>query len=130
MQLTSGTIIQPSNQQQQQQSNATGGTTTKTTMIGGNVVKLVPSGAGSLSSALSGGVAGGKILMKNSNLMQVGKMTTNAAGKPAFVITNKQGQQIRPAQQIIFVTTAGGQAIRTVQVSVGGMRFVGRRSGS
>lgn len=34
-------------------------------------------------------------------------------GKPAFVITNKQGQPIRTNQQIIFVTTASG--IRTVQ---------------
>lgn len=75
----------------------------KTALIGANVVKLMTPAA----------VSGNKIVMKNSNLMQVGKMTTNAAGKPAFVITNKQGQQIRTNQQIIFVTTAG--AIRTVQ---------------
>ena len=75
----------------------------KTALIGGNVVKLMTPAA----------VSGNKILMKNSNLMQVGKMTTNAAGKPAFVITNKQGQQIRTNQQIIFVTTAGG--LRSVQ---------------
>lgn len=93
-------------------------------MIGGNVVKLVSSTAGTLGT-VGGGLAGGKILMKNSNLMQVGKMTTNAAGKPAFVITNKQGQQIRPAQQIIFVTTAGGQAIRTVPVSTCGFLWIG-----
>lgn len=74
----------------------------KTALIGGNVVKLMSQAA----------VSGNKIVMKNSNLMQVGKMTTNAAGKPAFVITNKQGQQIRTNQQIIFVTTAGG--LRTV----------------
>lgn len=42
----------------------------------------------------------------------VGKVGA-AAGKPAFVITNKQGQPIRTNQQIIFVTTASG--IRTVQ---------------
>lgn len=42
----------------------------------------------------------------------VGKVG-GGAGKPAFVITNKQGQPIRTNQQIIFVTTAGG--IRTVQ---------------
>lgn len=75
----------------------------KTALIGGNVVKLMSPAA----------VSGNKIVMKNPNLMQVGKMTTNAAGKPAFVITNKQGQQIRTNQQIIFVTTAG--ALRTVQ---------------
>lgn len=74
----------------------------KTALIGTNVVKLMaPSGVG-----------GNKILMKNSNLVQVGKMST-AAGKPAFVFTNKQGQSIRTNQQFIFVTTAGG--IRTVQ---------------
>lgn len=42
----------------------------------------------------------------------VGKVG-GGAGKPSFVITNKQGQPIRTNQQIIFVTTAGG--IRTVQ---------------
>lgn len=42
----------------------------------------------------------------------VGKVGA-AAGKPAFVITNKQGQPIRTNQQIIFVTTASG--IRTMQ---------------
>lgn len=74
----------------------------KTALIGTNVVKLMSPAA----------VSGNKILMKNSNLVQVGKMGTSA-GKPAFVITNKQGQPIRTNQQIIFVTTAGG--IRTVQ---------------
>lgn len=74
----------------------------KTALIGTNVVKLMSPSA----------VGGNKILMKNSNLVQVGKMST-AAGKPAFVITNKQGQPIRTNQQIIFVTTASG--IRTVQ---------------
>lgn len=59
----------------------TSGGQTKTALIGGNVVKLMSPAA----------VSGNKIVMKNSNLMQVGKMTTNAAGKPAFVITNKQG---------------------------------------
>lgn len=92
----------------------------KTALIGGNVVKIMSPAA----------VSGNKIVvnqvMKNSNLMQVGKMTTNAAGKPAFVITNKQGQQIRTNQQIIFVTTAGG--LRTVQagsiVTSAGNNFV------
>lgn len=74
----------------------------KTALIGTNVVKLMSPAA----------VSGNKILMKNSNLVQVGKMGTSA-GKPAFVITNKQGQPIRTNQQIIFVTTASG--IRTVQ---------------
>lgn len=75
----------------------------KTALIGTNVVKL-------MSPA---GVGGNKILMKNSNLVQVGKMGTANAGKPAFVITNKQGQTIRSNQQFIFVTSAG--AIRSVQ---------------
>lgn len=75
----------------------------KTALIGTNVVKL-------MSPA---GVGGNKILMKNSNLVQVGKMGTTNAGKPAFVITNKQGQPIRSNQQFIFVTSAG--AIRSVQ---------------
>lgn len=74
----------------------------KTALIGTNVVKLVSPAA----------VSGNKILMKNSNLVQVGKVNA-AAGKPSFVITNKQGQPIRTNQQFIFVTTAGG--IRTVQ---------------
>lgn len=76
----------------------------KTALIGTNVVKLMSS---------PGGVGGNKILMKNSNLVQVGKMGTTNAGKPAFVITNKQGQPIRSNQQFIFVTSAG--AIRSVQ---------------
>lgn len=74
----------------------------KTALIGTNVVKLVSPAA----------VSGNKILMKNSNLVQVGKVGATA-GKPAFVITNKQGQTIRTNQQFIFVTTAAG--IRTVQ---------------
>lgn len=79
----------------------TGSNQGKTALIGTNVVKL-----------MSPGGVGNKILMKNSNLVQVGKMGTTA-GKPSFVITNKQGQTIRTNQQFIFVTTAGG--IRTVQ---------------
>lgn len=75
----------------------------KTALIGTNVVKLMsPTNVG-----------GNKILMKNSNLVQVGKVGAANAGKPAFVITNKQGQPIRTNQQFIFVTTASG--IRTVQ---------------
>lgn len=74
----------------------------KTALIGTNVVKLVSPSA----------VSGNKILMKNSNLVQVGKVGATA-GKPQFVITNKQGQTIRTNQQIIFVTTASG--LRTVQ---------------
>lgn len=48
----------------------------------------------------------------NISIATVGKVGTGA-GKPAFVITNKQGQPIRTNQQIIFVTTGSG--IRTVQ---------------
>lgn len=71
-------------------------------VVTGNLVKLI-----------SPSVGGNKILMKNSNLVQVGKVGANAAGKPTFVITNKQGQQLRTNQQIIIVTT--GSNLRTVQ---------------
>lgn len=75
----------------------------KTAVVAGNIVKLVsPTNVGA-----------NKILMKTPNLLQVGKVSTNTAGKPAFVITNKQGQQLRTNQQIIIVTTAS--TLRTVQ---------------
>lgn len=70
---------------------------TKPTVVTGNLVKLVS--------------PGGKIVMKNP-IVPIGKVGGNIGGKPAFVITNKQGQQLRPNQQIIIVTT--GSAIRTV----------------
>lgn len=60
----------------------------KSTLIGANqLVKLVTPPA----------VGGNKILMKNSNLVQVGKMGTST-NKPAFVITNKQVQS-KPNRQ-------------------------------
>lgn len=109
MQKAGTSSINAANIQQQIVSGAqivTAGTNSnqgaKTALIGTNVVKLVSPAA----------VSGNKILMKNSNLVQVGKVG-QTAGKPAFVITNKQGQPIRTNQQIIFVTTAGG--LRTVQ---------------
>lgn len=74
----------------------------KTSIVTGNVVKLM-----SPSS-----VAGSKILMKNSNLVQVGKMGGNVGGKPTFVISNKSGQRAGN-QQIIVVTTGSG--LRQVQ---------------
>ncbi|XP_067631694.1 host cell factor-like [Eurosta solidaginis] len=74
-------------------------------LISGNLVKLVsPHTVGS----------GGKLIMKNSNILQMGKVGTNIGGKPAFVITNKQGQQLTN-QQIIIVTT--GSNLRTIPAS-------------
>lgn len=71
-------------------------------IVSGNVLKLVSPHT----------VSGGKLIMKNSNILQMGKMTSNVmGGKPAFVITNKQGAQIGN-QQIIIVTT--GSSLRTV----------------
>ncbi|XP_034471952.1 host cell factor isoform X2 [Drosophila innubila] len=71
-------------------------------IVSGNVLKLVSPHT----------VSGGKLIMKNSNILQMGKVTTNMmGGKPAFVITNKQGAQIGN-QQIIIVTT--GSSLRTV----------------
>lgn len=102
-------VVRPGTSIQQQISSgaqivtANAGQQGKTALIGTNVVKLMsPTNVG-----------GNKILMKNSNLVQVGKVGAANAGKPAFVITNKQGQPIRTNQQIIFVTTASG--IRGVQ---------------
>ncbi|KAH8272502.1 hypothetical protein KR044_012137, partial [Drosophila immigrans] len=88
---TASTQIQVISQPHQQKS-----------IVAGNVLKLVSPHS----------VAGGKLIMKNSNILQMGKMTSNMmGGKPAFVITNKQGAPIGN-QQIIIVTT--GSSIRTV----------------
>ncbi|KAH8283396.1 hypothetical protein KR054_008842 [Drosophila jambulina] len=77
---------------------------TKSSIVSGNVLKFV-----SPHTMTSGG----KLIMKNSNLLQMGKVTPNViGGKPAFVITNKQGAQLGN-QQIIIVTTGGG-SVRTV----------------
>ncbi|XP_031639467.1 host cell factor 2 isoform X2 [Contarinia nasturtii] len=84
----------------------------KTALIGTNVVKLVsPTAVGGNKIQI---VSGAQIVKTGgaTNQVQVGKVG-GGAGKPAFVITNKQGQPIRTNQQIIFVTTASG--IRTVQ---------------
>ncbi|XP_017062606.1 host cell factor isoform X2 [Drosophila eugracilis] len=71
-------------------------------IVSGNVLKLVSPHT----------VASGKLIMKNSNILQMGKVTPNViGGKPAFVITNKQGAQLGN-QQIIIVTTGSG--VRTV----------------
>ncbi|KAH8376045.1 hypothetical protein KR093_010965, partial [Drosophila rubida] len=89
---TASTQIQQAILQQHQQKS----------IVSGNVLKLVAPHS----------VAGGKLIMKNSNILQMGKMTSNMmGGKPAFVITNKQGAPISN-QQIIIVTT--GSNIRTV----------------
>ncbi|KAH8316207.1 hypothetical protein KR067_002171 [Drosophila pandora] len=74
-------------------------------IVSGNVLKLVSPHS----------MASGKLIMKNSNILQMGKVTSNViGGKPAFVITNKQGAQITN-QQIIIVTT--GNTVRTVPTS-------------
>ncbi|XP_036221617.1 host cell factor isoform X2 [Bactrocera oleae] len=73
-------------------------------IVSGNLVKLVSPHT----------VSGGKLIMKNSNILQMGKVSSNVAGKPAFVITNKQGHQLTN-QQIIIVTT--GSALRTISTS-------------
>ncbi|XP_041632534.1 host cell factor isoform X2 [Drosophila kikkawai] len=76
----------------------------KSSIVSGNVLKLV-----SPHTMTSGG----KLIMKNSNILQMGKVTPNVmGGKPAFVITNKQGAQLAN-QQIIIVTTGSGN-VRTV----------------
>uniref|UniRef100_A0A1A9WYE2 Host cell factor Kelch-repeats domain-containing protein n=1 Tax=Glossina brevipalpis TaxID=37001 RepID=A0A1A9WYE2_9MUSC len=67
-------------------------------IVPGSVVKLVSPHT----------ISGGKVIMKN---LQVGKVASNVSGKPAFVITNKHGQQLTN-QQIIIVTTGSG--IRTI----------------
>ncbi|XP_055536025.1 host cell factor isoform X2 [Wyeomyia smithii] len=112
--LQKGTSVAGTIQQQQQivTSNIIGGSGTiqqatvggqKTAVIGGNVVKLMSS---------TGTIGGKQILMKNPNIVQVGKVATNVAGKPTLVITNKAGQQIRSNQQVIVMTSP--QGIRTV----------------
>ncbi|KAH8269769.1 hypothetical protein KR018_001480 [Drosophila ironensis] len=74
-------------------------------LVSGNVLKLVSPHS----------VASGKLIMKNSNILQMGKVSPNViGGKPAFVITNKQGTQLAN-QQIIIVTT--GSSLRTVPAS-------------
>ncbi|XP_054746581.1 host cell factor-like isoform X3 [Anastrepha obliqua] len=73
-------------------------------LVSGNLVKLVSPHT----------VSGGKLIMKNSNILQVGKVASTVGGKPAFVITNKQGQQLTN-QQIIIVTTGAG--LRTIPAS-------------
>lgn len=110
---TNSSQIAASNQTQQQQfiatavaANASGSNTTQgglqKQLVSGNLVKLVNPHS----------VGGGKLIMNKSNILQVGKMTTSTlGGKPAFVITNKQGQQLTN-QQIIIVTT--GASIRSI----------------
>ncbi|XP_055311476.1 host cell factor 1 isoform X3 [Sitodiplosis mosellana] len=114
-----GTSINTANIQQQIMSGAqivtAGGAANqgaKTALIGTNVVKLMsPTSVGGNKIQI---VSGAQIVKTSgaTNQVQVGKVGAGA-GKPAFVITNKQGQPIRTNQQIIFVTTASG--IRTVQ---------------
>ncbi|XP_023162418.1 host cell factor isoform X2 [Drosophila hydei] len=93
---TSTSGHQQHQQQQQQQQKS---------IVSGNVLKLVAPHT----------MSGGKLIMKNSNILQMGKVTPNVmGGKPAFVITNKQGAQLGN-QQIIIVTT--GASLRTVPAS-------------
>ncbi|XP_075147645.1 host cell factor-like [Haematobia irritans] len=104
---TGGTAISNTSQPKQTQfifsgnvSGATAGGQQKQIMPG-NVVKLVAPHT----------LSGGNVIMKNSNILQVSKMPSSVSGKSAFVITNKQGQQLTN-QQIIIVTT--GTGIRTI----------------
>lgn len=79
--------------------------TNKTAVVSGNVVKLMPS---------TTGLGTKQIVMKNSNILQVGKVQGGGlTGKPTIVITNKAGQQIRTNQHVIVVTTT--PQLRTVQ---------------
>ncbi|XP_050742970.1 host cell factor isoform X2 [Drosophila biarmipes] len=82
-------------------------------IVSGNVLKLVSPHT----------MASGKLIMKNSNILQMGKVTPNVmGGKPAFVITNKQGAQLGN-QQIIIVTTGGSMRnvpANTIMTSAGG----------
>lgn len=95
------TTSQIAGQQQHQQYGSSSSNGHKKSLVSGNLVKLVsPHNVGS-----------GKLIMKNSNYVQVGKVATSVGGKPAFVITNKHGQQITN-QQIIIVTT--GSALRSI----------------
>ncbi|XP_050092657.1 host cell factor isoform X2 [Anopheles aquasalis] len=109
---STGAIHQSHQQQIITSSLAGGGTGSvpKATVIGGNVVKLMSATGGSAT------LGGKQILMKNSNIVQVGKVGTNATGKPTLVLTNKAGQPIRGQQQVIVVTTP--QGIRTVSGAV------------
>ncbi|XP_035785795.1 host cell factor-like isoform X2 [Anopheles albimanus] len=109
---STGAIHQPQQQQIITSSLAAGGggSVPKATVIGGNVVKLMSAAGGSAT------LGGKQILMKNSNIVQVGKVGTNATGKPTLVLTNKAGQPIRGQQQVIVVTTP--QGIRTVSGAV------------
>lgn len=74
----------------------------KTAVVAGNVVKLVSPQT----------VGGNKILMKNTNMVQVAKVGQDVTGKPTFVIANKQSPQLRGNQQIIVVTS--GSNLRNV----------------
>ncbi|KAH8418157.1 hypothetical protein KR009_006699 [Drosophila setifemur] len=84
------------------QGSALSGSQHQKPIMSGNVLKLVA----------PHNMASGKIIMKNSNILQMSKVTPNViSGKPAFVITNKQGTQLAN-QQIIIVTT--GSSVRTI----------------
>lgn len=86
---------------------SSGGVTATTSTAGNAMLQQKPIVSGNVLKLVSPHtVAGGKLIMKNSNILQMGKVTPNVmSGKPAFVITNKQGAPIGN-QQIIIVTTA------------------------
>ncbi|XP_055371993.1 host cell factor 2 isoform X2 [Condylostylus longicornis] len=116
---TVNTSISSSTASQQQQHIVTAGQTigsgsnlpgNKTALVQGNIVKLMSPSVGNIGT--------NKILMKSPNLVQVGKMSSSSVGKPAFVITNKQGQQLRTNQQIIIVTTASSLRANSTGTSV------------
>lgn len=55
---------------------------------------------------------GNKIVMKNSGVVQLGKIATQ---KPTFVLTNKAGQPIRGAGNSQFIVVSTTQQMRTIQ---------------
>ncbi|KAL9910052.1 LOW QUALITY PROTEIN: host cell factor [Glossina fuscipes fuscipes] len=109
---TSGTNPISQNKQQFIVSSGVGNTISKLPetlqfkKVGTQAKQIVPGSVVKLVSPHT--ISGGKVIMKN---LQVGKVASNISGKPAFVITNKHGQQLTN-QQIIIVTTGSG--IRTI----------------
>ncbi|XP_061397270.1 host cell factor-like [Musca vetustissima] len=103
IQSSTGATLSNTSQPKQTQfifsGNVSGATTSgqQKQIMPGNVVKLVSPHT----------LSGSNVIMKNSNILQVSKMPSSVSGKSAFVITNKQGQQLTN-QQIIIVTTGTG----------------------
>lgn len=58
---------------------------------------------------------GNKIVMKNSGVVQLGKIGTVPTNKPTFVLTNKAGQAIRSTGNSQFIVVSTTQQMRTIQ---------------